>query len=498
MKGEETIMTIRVLSHQKLSQRTIAKLLKISPTTVNRYAKKNDTDEDNLPKSEKKKSAFEPHTEYLIERLTEYPNLRSSRLYIEVLKIDPELKTKERAFRTFVLKLKQEHRLFKQKQRYYCSVIDNVLGFQVQVDPGEMLVDLKSGAKQKIYFVAFVLSYSRAKYVCIQDHPINTFEFIEFHKQAFEYFGGVPQTIVYDQTKLVCICEKYREVWLNTKFEQFAKKSSFHPIVCEGYDPESKGKVERVVQEIKAGYLYGTKFLDLSEIKEKSLDWLEMVNSRQHPKEKRSVLEMWQEEKSALKPASFSPCLNVDIRLVDKVGYLSFEGNKYSAPYLYQKKYVKVKKRDNSIFIFDIDKDIIIAQHQMSIEKGTFIRDNSHYKNLTEELERLIAEAKTMYLSINHSDLLIEKVLNDNQNIKTAQIRGLKKIKMNFSDQLWQDNIEVLLSFSSLSVSKIESFLKQAEQQEKADTHIALNNNKIGTSLILRNLKEYRKLVQND
>jgi len=49
---------------------------------------------------------------------------------------------------------------------------------------------------------------------------------------------------------LVVIKEIYREVLFNHEFHQYANSIGFHPHVCEGYDPQSKGKVERCIQEL--------------------------------------------------------------------------------------------------------------------------------------------------------------------------------------------------------------------------------------------------------
>ena len=82
----------------------------------------------------------------------------------------------------------------------------------------------------------------------------DTATFIIAHQQAFSYFGGVAKEYVYDQTKLVVINERYREVLLNEPFHQFALAHDFGVHVCEGYDPQSKGKVERSVRYVKEDF----------------------------------------------------------------------------------------------------------------------------------------------------------------------------------------------------------------------------------------------------
>jgi len=72
----------------------------------------------------------------------------------------------------------------------------------------------------------------------------------------------MPQECIYDQTKLVVIHEIFRELELNQRFHQYATTAGFHIRVCEGYDPESKGKVESGVKYVKQNGLYGETFTD--------------------------------------------------------------------------------------------------------------------------------------------------------------------------------------------------------------------------------------------
>ncbi len=71
---------------------------------------------------------------------------------------------------------------------------------EAQADFGEAQVVI-AGAEQKAHFMAFDLPHSDDCFV--QAFPAETTEaFLEAHVRAFEYFGGVPTRILYDNTKL--------------------------------------------------------------------------------------------------------------------------------------------------------------------------------------------------------------------------------------------------------------------------------------------------------
>jgi len=98
-------------------------------------------------------------------------------------------------------------------------------------------------------------------YVSLSSKPIDTQTLIYQHDAAFRYFGGCLRRR-YDQSKLVVISETFRELELNERFHQYATTAGFNIRACEGYDPESKGKVESGVKYVQQNGLYGEEFKD--------------------------------------------------------------------------------------------------------------------------------------------------------------------------------------------------------------------------------------------
>ncbi len=93
-------------------------------------------------------------------------------------------------------------------------------------------------------------------YVSASKIPLNTEIFIRMHNEAFCYFKGITEECVYDQTKMVVISEEFREVNYNEVFLRHATTFGFDVRVCEGFDPESKGKVDSGVKYVKNNFFY--------------------------------------------------------------------------------------------------------------------------------------------------------------------------------------------------------------------------------------------------
>lgn len=185
----------------------------------------------------------------------------------------------------------------------------------------------------------FVLSNSRLMYVSVSSRPIDTEAFIRIHDEAFRYFGGSPEECVYDQTRLVVIKEEFRELELNNRFYQYATMAGFRIRACEGYDPESKGKVEAGVKYVKHNGLYGESFSEWSELESYMKEWLDnTANVRVHGTTGRKPFEMYEEEERMHMRPYFTPeCVNKsDVliqRKVDKTGLISWGATSIRCPW---------------------------------------------------------------------------------------------------------------------------------------------------------------------
>ena len=63
---------------------------------------------------------------------------------------------------------------------------------------------LEDGKQKKLYSFLFILGYSRTRYIdFVTDMSMNTL--IRCHTNAFRYFGGYPEEILYDNMKQVVI-----------------------------------------------------------------------------------------------------------------------------------------------------------------------------------------------------------------------------------------------------------------------------------------------------
>jgi len=164
-----------------ISRNTIRKYLRMSEGEV--LVTKVDTSR------RRRLDPYRPYIEYLLER---FPRLSNVKLARKISQKFGEMPVSQRSLRRYVHLLK-EAGVFAQP-RYYEPVLDMLPGVQCQADPGEMRGVMIGGVPQTVYFVVFVLSYSRLMHVGLSLKPIDTECFTRLHDQAMQYFSGVVNT----------------------------------------------------------------------------------------------------------------------------------------------------------------------------------------------------------------------------------------------------------------------------------------------------------------
>jgi len=501
MKGASVYHQIKSLS-KEYSLRDCAEKLGISVNTVRKYAGMELQEASAYLERVKRGSQYDVAREFILEYLERFPEIKATKLLRKVKGKYPRISGQVRGFRKYIAPLRGA--VQSGEFRHYAPVLDMQPGVQVQVDIGEEQVcrlapsgsapspeglaglpagDLaaacigqagktpkgQAGSEHfKTYFISFVFSYSRKGFVTFRGRCYDTESFIAAHLEAFAFFGGIAEEYVYDQTKLVVIEERYREVFFNERFHQFALKYGFRIRVCEGYDPQSKGKVERFIGYVKQDFLYGDYFADTASLNAASKVWLdEVANVRIHSITGRRPAEMFIEEQSLLRPFE-NPETLLSTRLVDKTGLISYKSNKYSVPYAYQRCQVEVREKEGKLIIYEPDQDKEIARHVLVRGQGNILKNNNHYRDYRTSIEELSRQALAIFESSVHGEEVIERIKTDNPAIARDQLRGLMKLGKQFEKEIWETAIETILNLPVLRVTVIESILILYRDRHKA------------------------------
>jgi transposase len=181
----------------------------------------------------------------------------------------PDVRASYTAFRRFV------RRYVDERPRRAVVRLEVGPGEEAQVDFGYAgLIPRAPGeAPAKTWVFVMTLSHSRHQYVeLVQDQTVATW--LSLHRNAFQFFGGVPRKVVLDNLKAGVIKASVTDPEVQRAYRECAEHYGFVISPCVARTPEHKGKVERGVQYVKGSFLAGRAFRGLIEANGEAIDWV--------------------------------------------------------------------------------------------------------------------------------------------------------------------------------------------------------------------------------
>jgi transposase len=362
----DQFMNIHLLRKEGHSIRRIARLSGHSRNTVRKVLK------ERAPRPPQKRayhSQLDEFKAYLRQRYLEH-QLSAVRLTEEIGAMG--FKGSVVIVRRFLHQLRQSNQISKKLTVRF----ESPPGKQAQCDWTEVgRYPLADGRRFYVYAFVMVLSYSRMRYVEFST-SMRQEVLIGCHQRAFEYFGGVPETILYDNMKQIRIGPGR----LHPLFVDFATHYGFVIKSHRPWYPRTKGKVERSIGYVKDNFLRGRQFEGLEDLNAQRWAWIQAANSKVHATTGRIPSDLLLEE--GLQPlAGLRPWTAAQrcIRRVNAEALVQLQGTQYSVPARYCRHRVEVEARAGTITIRS--GDLIIASHPETLEpRGARVELAEHVK----------------------------------------------------------------------------------------------------------------------
>lgn len=182
---------------------------------------------------------------------------------------------------------------------------------------------------QTLYGFVYILAWSRS--LCVRFYPRMSFEFfLAGHLEAFRENFGVPHTHRYDNLKSVVLSRRPQLV-LNPQFVDFSRHYRFAIHPCTPYRPNEKGRVERVIRDIRS-FLAVESFANLQELNRLLDRWCRQRNATVHRATGKTPSDMIFDEKLNPLPAIAYLPRRMLTGKIGRTGFVEFETNRYSAP----------------------------------------------------------------------------------------------------------------------------------------------------------------------
>jgi hypothetical protein len=237
-----------------------------------------------------------------------------------------------------------------------------------------------NGKAVLIKIFVMTLGYSRAQYVeFVMDEKLETL--MTCHENAFHWFGGIPEEILYDNPKTIILDRLDGQLHFNTGFEDFIRAYGVTPRLCRPRRAQTKGKVESGVKFIKKSFLPGTQFRNLEEANAKVWAWIrEYADERIHGTTFVRPSERFIEEKAHLTSLPlyrpYTPQETIE-RRVARDCFVNYQTNRYSVPWQYVGKKVEVKKAENKLRFYYGDD--CISEHPVSETRHHISEQKAHF-----------------------------------------------------------------------------------------------------------------------
>lgn len=470
---------IKELLQEKFTISQISAKLSISRTTVYFYSAMSEEAFLAWVKQVRKRSKkLSPYEAQLTQRLSNHPELSGYQIHDWLLEHYPEVDVSRRTVTNFVGWLRKVHHLPKPSKdrqgRVYCAVEDLPYGQQAQVDFGFYQMKTSDGAGQKVYFMISVLSRSRYKHVYFLDRPFRTSDVIEAHEAAFEYFGGLPYEMVYDQDKLMVVSENGGDILYTEKFTAYLKVRKFALFICRPSDPETKGKSESVVKYVKSNFLPERIYINGEVLQAQCLAWLKRTGNGQiHGTTKRIPAEELLIEQShlqALTRVSLS-FLSYKSYHVRKDNLISYKGNRYSVPagtYRGKGTQVWLKVEAEELVICQEDKSMI-ARHKISSDKGKTITSSHHRRDQNHKIQQLIEQVAELFTDKQAALDYFAKIKQVKPRYIRDQVRLIKKAISKSNATYADQALSFCQTHNIVSANDFKAVLDRFSQQASTD-----------------------------
>ncbi|MCP4677850.1 MAG: IS21 family transposase [Deltaproteobacteria bacterium] len=343
------------MSAKGISRRKIAWELRISRNTVRRILEEVRDERRKghsvLPRPPiRRGSKLDRHEGFIKAKLEEFPDLTAVRLH--------EMLCEEEGFDggyTIVRELLR--RLRPKPKKKPVTPFETEPGKQGQQDWSPYKIDFTEAGRIKVCCFSLVLGYSRRQYIrfCQNEKFITL---IREHVKAFEYFGGVPEEILYDGQKAVLLRWEADLPIYNPSFLSFATHYSFRPHALRPKRPDLKGKVERPFEYLETNLFNGRHFRDPEHLGEVASWWLaNRADVRIHGTLKQRPIDRFVVEVPHLQPLPAHPydTAEVSYRVVSTAGLVACDVTPYSVPVAHILDVVVVRVTENEVFVYDSD-----------------------------------------------------------------------------------------------------------------------------------------------
>ena len=288
-------------------------------------------------------------------------------------------------------------------------------GEMMQVDWCQVKVNIQGHIWKAPLFCA-VLPYSYGIFAMIMP-DMKMPCFMEAHVEAFQFFGGIPQRVLYDNLKTAVFSGSGKNAVKQERFKMMEAHYAFDAVFANPNAGNEKGGVENLCSLIRqVAFTPIPKGRNLKDIQDqvirRCLDYIRFHKIRDRQK---SIAPMLDAERAQLMPLPLKP-FNAYAEAEAVVGSdltFRYDATKFSAPQQYIGKIVTVRATSYQIEVWHQGR--LICTHCRPFTKGEHQFLPEHYLPLLEKRPRAIPNAAPLKYGVLPPPLEKFRDLNQDQ-----------------------------------------------------------------------------------
>lgn len=345
---------------------------------------------------------------------------------------------------------------------------------EAQVDFGEMgmIEDAETGKRRKLWALIVTLSFSR--YMFVWPTFSQTTEAIcDGLDRAWQFFGGMPRTIIPDNTKAMIHTADPLSPVLVDAFLDYVQTRGFFVDPARVRSPKDKPRVENQVPYVRESWFDGETFASIGQAQESAEHWsFDIAGARIHGTTRRVPRDLYEaEEKPSMLPAPTEP-FDVPIWTEAKVHpdhHIQVRRALYSVPTRYLHRTVRVRA-DRSLVRIYLGAELIKVHPRKqpggrSTDPSDYPADKAIYalRSVDGALDRARKRGE-------HIGLFAEKLLSGP--LPWARMRQAYAL-LRLCDKYGDGRVEALcqssLAFDVVDVHRLTRMLKTAARPPEPD-----------------------------
>lgn len=454
MLGLQQFKKLQEYKELGLSRLKVSEKLNLSYKTVCNWW---DRDEEFFERFQKEHEfVLDNYRQYIIEILKICPQINNTVLLRRVKDDFSDFDIPAATFFRYVKKVREQTGLLKPARKFAVKEVTEP-GYEGQVDFGQYVMKTMYGRNIRIYFFSMVLSYSRMKFAYFSAEPFDAKKTIEGHVYAFRYFGGRPQMIVYDQDKTMVVSENLGDVIFVREFEDFIRETGFSIYLCRGYDPSTKGKVEKTVDFVKHQFLDGRIYYGIDRLNCEFMDWLDREgNGLINDITKKVPRDMFKKEYPKL--IKYYEKRN-DESVVHTVYHdtIEYRENLYKLPLgnINDGDRIRIERYDDQLLFYHATTNELVCKHKLVSGKGNIVTLQKAEK---EELsiEELLHKDFAEY---DDAIKFLKRMREQKSRYVYPQCRKLERMRRYYKDKKIVEGMRYCLSVDTCTVFELSSWL---------------------------------------